>query len=487
MVLINCARITIFQEFFLVKKLNKSNTLMNLFTVKSLSTHVIHPPDESTYLKLIDKSLDIDYNQEISNLNTNQKQSNVFVLQLKMQFKSKSRQSTQAELQLSESISLVNTIRDWKVVGSFIKSAKFTYSNTIFGEDSEKKLSNMILASGANILFVVIDKLTISQIENLKKTLCSNHEIEIFDRYKIVLEIFKRNAKTKIAKLQIALAEIPYLRHKFDNKELYKSMETKLKKQIELLYKNKTTINSNRTSKKIPLVSIFGYTNVGKTSLVKYLTNNEKIIPQNKLFSTLDITYHGFRTGLDSGQDFIIIDTIGFINDIPHTLIEAFKISIFDAIKADLYIHLVDISHPNRVAQQTTVERILKRLAPDDKVNEMLTIYTKTDLIDRQTLKDLDDKKSLFISCKTGFGINELKKMIETLICKKLDFIEIIFKVPQGSDEFSYLYKNALVKEVEQFTKNSNFVLIKVIINKSNALRFIKLFPNVKVINNANC
>ena len=153
---------------------------------------------------------------------------NVFILQLKMQYKSKARQSTTADLQLQESISLVNTLDGWRVIEQLIIGSKRSDSREIFGSGNQEILSKKIAASGANCLFVVIDRLTNLQVKSLRRTLLGNNQnIKIYDRYTIVLEIFKRNARSSIAKLQIALAEIPYIRHKYDNHDLYKNVEKK--------------------------------------------------------------------------------------------------------------------------------------------------------------------------------------------------------------------------------------------------------------------
>lgn len=163
----------------------------------------------------------------------------VFVLQLKMQYRSKARQSTTAELQLAESISLINTIYGWKVTDSMIVSTKrsgsagkcFYYRNCacayflividicvsgIFGTGNQEMLAKRICSSGCQALFVVIDRLTNLQVETIRRRMLGgNGSIKIYDRYMIVLEIFKRNANSSIAKLQIALGK--YLLNKNSN------------------------------------------------------------------------------------------------------------------------------------------------------------------------------------------------------------------------------------------------------------------------------
>lgn len=197
------------------------------------------------------------------------------------------------------------------------------------------------------------------------------------------MEIFKRNARTQIAKLQIALAEIPYIRHKYENVELYKSVEKKIKRELEVKLKTRQLQSSERRNtgrRQLPMVAVFGYTNVGKTSFIKAITHDAKLRPENKLFATLDISYHGTSL-FNSSQTVLFADTIGFISDIPYNLVEAFKTSLMDAMSADMYVHLVDVSHPDREAQMATVDEILSELGEPEKVANMLVVYNKCDKV----------------------------------------------------------------------------------------------------------
>ena len=199
------------------------------------------------------------------------------------------------------------------------------------------------------------------QVEVLQRTMLGgNPNVKIYDRYMIVLEIFKRNAQSAISKLQIALgivifyscsnicflnflyiiAEIPYIRHKFESNDLYKNVEKKIKNELSNKLKTCAILNTQRRNKKIPSISVFGYTNVGKTSFIKTMTNDDIMQPMNKLFATLDITYHGTSLS-QSTQNVIYIDTIGFIpifltfigNSIAFTIKNDFILLIFRARK----------------------------------------------------------------------------------------------------------------------------------------------------------
>lgn len=133
----------------------------------------------------------------------------------------------------------------------------------------------------------------------------------------------------------------------------------------------------------MPMVAVFGYTNAGKTSFIKSITGDEKMQPENKLFATLDISYHGTAL-FKSTQKVLFIDTIGFISDVPHNLIEAFKTTLEDAANADVYVHLVDISHPDRQAQVATVNEILNDIGDAKKLENMIFVYNKCDKFSKQ-------------------------------------------------------------------------------------------------------
>ena len=412
----------------------------------------------------------------------------VFILQPRMQYKSKARQSMNADLQLEEAISLINTLSSWKVVDTHIVSAKNVNKKTIWGSGNIEMLSKKIAISGANCVFIGIDRLTNLQRETISKELGSGPDIEIYDRYTIVLKIFKSNAITSIAKLQIALADLEFKRYKLNNNELYKDLEKKIKIEIEKQGKKRNMINENRRKQNVPMISVIGYTNNGKTTLIKRLTQDESLKPKNSLFATLDVTYHGMKLP-NSSMNVIFLDTIGFISDIPHTLIEAFKITLSDALQTDLLVHLIDATHPNFQAQEAVVLNLLNELEIDEyKIANMITIYNKCDkLQDKSVINEICDESPenrIAISCLNGMGIEKLLDMIEKKLIDIRNYLELALKVPQGGDEMRYLYKNCMIKNIQTFDseENSQFVIMNVLFDKITAIKFMKRFPDVKVL-----
>lgn len=170
--------------------------------------------------------------------------------------------------------------------------------------------------------------------------------VPVMDRFSVVIQILSAHATSREAKLQIALAELPYIWHHLGSensefirsqlsdsqKMLLRNRERKIKTELEHIRMHRKMVRRRRSHKEYPVVAVVGYTNAGKTSLIKALTNQEKLEPKNKLFATLDVTAHMGR--LPCNLQIIYIDTIGFMSDIPTGLIQCFITTLEDAMNA---------------------------------------------------------------------------------------------------------------------------------------------------------
>lgn len=166
------------------------------------------------------------------------------------------------------------------------------------------------------------------------------------DRFSVVIQILRAHATSREAKLQIALAELPYVwqhmgtdnsaitRSKLSDsqKRLLRNRERRIKDELDHIREHRKMIRNRRSNKEFPIVAVVGYTNAGKTSLIKALTNQDKLEPKNMLFATLDVTAHAGR--LPCNLEVIYIDTIGFMSDIPTDLIQCFITTLEDAMMA---------------------------------------------------------------------------------------------------------------------------------------------------------
>ncbi|CAL7945883.1 unnamed protein product [Xylocopa violacea] len=302
----------------------------------------------------------------------------VFVIQPYVKWGVKKKRNTTPQLQLSEAVALINTLPNWTVVGEKIVPLLSLEKKKLIGsgalETIKKDIAN---CSSATAIFVSTNSLKFIQIAKLQEIL----HLPIYDRYSIVINIFREHAKTTEAKLQVALAEIPYIKQKmidFTNyrpvrinhddkvKEILQTKEKKIKNALKKLKEHRNMIKQQRQSYGFPSIAVVGYTNAGKTSLIKALTEDAALQPEDKLFATLDTTVH--QGLLPCKLKVLYVDTIGFIQDVPETLIEPFVVTLEDAISADILIHVFDISHPDAKAQIQHVQKTIQSMVDENKV-----------------------------------------------------------------------------------------------------------------------
>ena len=289
-----------------------------------------------------------------------------------------------------------------------------------------------------SILIFAIDISPIQQ-RNLEKI----YKIKILDKTSLILEIFGERAFSKIGRIQVELAHLSWQKSRLVRSwthlerqrggfgflggpgesqiELDKRMINKRIKQLKfLILKAKKTREiqyNNRQKKKVPVVSLLGYTNAGKSTLFNSLTKL-KVSAKNKLFETLDTKISYFYLPLTKKA--YINDTVGFISDLPTLLVEAFKSTLDEVTKADLLIHVRDISISNHEEQKTDVLNVLKQLNIIPNTIEgppMIEVINKVDVSNAESKNFFKNKKNTFlISAKTGEGIESLKNGIDKIL-----------------------------------------------------------------------
>lgn len=311
------------------------------------------------------------------------------------------------------------------------------------------------------------------------------------DRFSVVTQILKAHAKSREARLQISLAELPYIWYYMGTEDaaLYRSQltdsqkmilrnrEKKIKNEIEAIRQRRGRARKRRMDKEIPIVAIVGYTNCGKTTLIKALTGQEKIQPQNKLFATLEVTAHAGQ--LPCNLTVLYMDTVGFMSDIPTGLMECFIATLEDAMMADLIIHVQDLAHVNVLDQREHVEKTLNGLMFESEVTKgklldnILNVGNKCDLV--EDLKEavelfdelINDNQTAepmhFISCANGDGLDRLKYAIEKNILKVTERKKIIFRIPVAGKEYSWLNSNTTITQIEEEDANSDYMKVHVI------------------------
>lgn len=289
-----------------------------------------------------------------------------------------------------------------EVIGNLFQKRDVPDSSTYIGSGKAKDLALMVQEKGANLV-IVDDELSARQ----QKTLEDIVGVKTIDRTELILDIFAQRARTKEGKLQVELAQLKYLFPRLMGKGLSLSRqggggtgggiatrgpgETKLEvdrrrikdrisaleREVEEIKNHRNQQRKLRESNNIPVVSIVGYTNAGKSTLLNALSNSD-ILAEDKLFATLDPTTRKIK--LPDMSDVLLTDTVGFIQRLPTTLVKAFRATLEEVTRADVILQVIDPSHPNCQEHIDTVYDILTEL---DAVNKpIITVINKMDLVD---------------------------------------------------------------------------------------------------------
>lgn len=313
-----------------------------------------------------------------------------------------------------------------------------------------------------NVKLAIFDReLAPAQINNISKLL----DCPVIDRTIVILDIFAQNAKTKEGQLQVELAQ---LKHRYNNlkgqgTELSRlgggigtrgpgetKLETdkrhirrrlaKLQENLEDLKKQRTEIRKNRLAKDFKTVSIVGYTNAGKSTLLNALTDSNVLV-KDQLFATLDTTSRELK--LIGNNSAILIDTVGFIRNLPHFLIDAFKATLEEVVLSDLVLLVIDSSDPNHYDHKKITLQILDELGYKNKI---ITVYNKCD---KTTNRNSD---GINVSAITKEGFPELiKKIDEELFPPK---IKVTLSIPYEKSQIVYKLRNKYQILSEKYTDN---------------------------------
>ncbi|XP_030664931.1 putative GTP-binding protein 6 isoform X2 [Nomascus leucogenys] len=399
-----------------------------------------------------------------------------------------------AEWQVAEATALVHTLDGWSVVQTMVVSTKTPDRKLIFGKGNFEHLTEKIRGSpDITCVFLNVERMAVLT----KKELEAAWGVEVFDRFTIVLHIFRCNARTKEARLQVALAEIPLHRSnlKRDVAHLYRGVgcryimgsgesfmqvqqrllrekEAKIRKALDRLRKKRHLLRRQRTRREFPVISVVGYTNCGKTTLIKALTGDAAIQPRDQLFATLDVTAHAGT--LPSRMTVLYVDTIGFLSQLPHGLIESFSATLEDVAHSDLILHVRDVSHPEAELQKCSVLSTLRGLQlPAPLLDSMLEVHNKVDLVPGYSPTE---PNVVPVSALRGHGLQELKAELDAAVLKATGRQILTLRVRLAGAQLSWLYKEATVQEVDVIPEDGA-ADVRVIISNSAYGKFQKLFP----------
>lgn len=359
------------------------------------------------------------------------------------------------EVSLKELAELVKTAGA-ETVEVMIQNRESVHPGTYVGKGKIDEIGMMLALHDADGI-VCDDELSPAQMKNLEDAL----QCKVMDRTMVILDIFAQHARTGEGKLQVELAQLKYRATRLIgsysamsrigggaagasggigtrgpgekklevDRRLIKARIAQLNRELEQVKKNREVARSMRERNRTPVIAIVGYTNAGKSTLLNTLTD-AGVLEENKLFATLDTTTRVLK--LESGEQVLLTDTVGFIRKLPHHLIDAFRSTLEEAKYADMILHVVDASNPDMDGQMHIVYETLRNLGVKDK--PVITAFNKQDLVtEPEACRDLKADRVVKISAKQGTGLPELLDVIADLLRENKVYVEKVISYAEGN------------------------------------------------------
>jgi GTP-binding protein HflX len=356
---------------------------------------------------------------------------------------------------LEELSQLVETMGG-RCVGSLIASIDSPQAKFLVGQGKAEEIRQQLADLEAEVLIFDTD-LSPTQQRNWERFT----QIPVIDRQQVIIEIFSQRAQTKEARLQVELAQLEYSMPRLTrawthlsrqrggtkgtkgegetqleiDKRIVKRRISKLKSELETVRKQRATGRKAREAVPVFTAALVGYTNAGKSSLLKTLTSADVLI-EDKLFATLDPTTR--RLALDDGFSLLVTDTVGFIRKLPHNLVDAFQSTLEETLRADLLIHVLDGSSPEIVDHWQATRDVLKEIGADEIPS--LVVLNKADLISKDEIEHTTRFRftdSILVSAKTGQGIENLLGLIKNFAESRLSRYEL--ELPYAREDLTAL------------------------------------------------
>jgi len=355
------------------------------------------------------------------------------------------------------------------------------------GKGKAEEIRLLAEETGADLV-IFDDELSPTQKRNLEKII----EVRVVDRTALILDIFAKRAKTHEGVLQVELAQLNYLLPRLTGFGIQLSRlgggigtrgpgETKLevdrrrirkrigdlKAEIEEIKKHRSLHRKARQAASLPVVTIVGYTNAGKSTLLNALTASDVFV-EDKLFATLDPTTR--QAELPDGSRFLLTDTVGFIQKLPHHLVAAFRSTLEEVLEADLLLHVVDTSHPQAAAQMIAVNQLLREINAEHL--PVFIVFNKMDLPEAHAALPLlcsDWPDHLAVSARNGIGLAELLNRIDEVIRGGHQRLELI--LPFGTEKILSNIRSHGKIEAEEYT--SEGIRIRAVLPKPWAAKIL--------------
>jgi GTP-binding protein HflX len=333
------------------------------------------------------------------------------------------------------------------------------------GKGKAEQLAKMVKMNHVQAV-IFDDELTPAQARNLERVVAK----KVIDRTQLILDIFAQRARTREGKLQIELAQLQYLLPRLTRMWTHLSRQSggigtrgpgetqlevdrrrvqervaRLERELEEVRKHRSIQREGRRRNHWPICALVGYTNAGKSTLLNRLTNAQ-VYAANQLFATLDPTVRSFE--LPNKQQVLLTDTVGFLQKLPHHLIESFRATLEEVQEADILIHVVDASSPHYEQQIQAVNQVLKQLGADEK--QTLMVFNKIDKLERSgNLERVAEgtAHAVLVSAATGEGMDRLHHELQLMLREWR--MEMKLRIPQAdSAQLARIYQNGRVLSV---------------------------------------
>ena len=399
-----------------------------------------------------------------------------------------------AKDRLSEATGLAEAI-DLALIDRQLVPVSTPRPATLFGRGKVEELKSLIAAH--EIALVIIDHpVSAIQQRNLERA----WNAKVLDRTGLILEIFGRRARTREGRLQVELAHLSYQKSRLVrtwthlerqrggygflggpgeaqielDRRMIDERITAIRKELEVVVRTRELHRKGRRRVPYPVVAIVGYTNAGKSTLFNRITGAD-VLAKQQMFATLDPTMREVR--LRSGRRIILSDTVGFISDLPTTLVAAFRATLEEVIEADLILHVRDIAHEETDNQARDVEAVLAELGIDTLPADspILEVWNKIDLLSPVTRAEAMsaaqwvERKPVLVSAATGEGIDTLLDAIDARLGRADAIVELVIPAHQGR-LVNWLYEESEVLEREDLESGEVKAQVRIAAEKKERL-----------------